>query len=71
MKNIYMREMRHIVANHAIKNQSTAYCIRSKSISFKIVRKLIRHNWIECKSTDGPFVFVRPSRKMIALFGNS
>ena len=66
-----MREMRHIVANHSIKNTSTAYCIRSKSVSFKIVRKLIRHDWIECKSKDGPFVFVRPTEKMITLFGNN
>ncbi|MGD0710722.1 MAG: hypothetical protein ABR968_06025 [Bacteroidales bacterium] len=70
MKKIYMREIRHIVANHNIKNKSTAYCMRSKSISFKVVRKLIRHDWIECKNTDGPFVFVRPSKKMMDIFGN-
>jgi hypothetical protein len=69
MKKIGYREIRHIVANHLINDNSTAYCMKSKSTSFKIIRKLIRYNWIECKNVDGPFVFVRPSQKLISVFG--
>ena len=70
MKKIYRREIRHIVANHLMGNKSTAYCMRSKSVSFKVVRKLISNKWLECKSMDGPYMFVRPSKKMIEVFRN-
>ena len=69
MKRIYRREINHIVANHSIKNKSTAYCFKSKSTAFMIIRKLIQSKWIECKNVDGPFLFVRPSKKMIAALG--
>lgn len=71
MKKIGYREIRHIVANHMIKNQSTAYCMKSKSIAFKLIRKLIKYNWIECKNVDGPFLFVRSSEKLITIFGTT
>jgi hypothetical protein len=69
MKNIYLREIRHIVANHSLRNKSTAYCFKSKSIVFKIIRQLIKQKLLECINTDGPFLFVRPSEKLIAVFG--
>lgn len=69
MKRICFREINHIVANHMIKNNSTAYCLKSKSTAFKIVRKLIKYKWIECKNIDGPFLFVRPSEKLITILG--
>jgi|GEM_PF-1164032 len=69
MKKIYIREIRHIIANHTIKNKSTAYCFKSKSIIFFVIRKLIKHNLIECKNIDGPFLFVRPTEKLINIFG--
>jgi len=69
MKKIGYREINHIVANHMIKNNSTAYCLKSKSTAFKIVRKLIKYKWIDCKNIDGPFLFVRPSEKLITILG--
>lgn len=69
MKKIYLREIRHIVANHLLSNKATGYCLRSKSISFKIIQKLIKQNWIECKITDGRFMFVGPTKKLITVFG--
>lgn len=69
MKKIYLREIRHIVANHSLKNKFTGYCLRSKSISFKIIQKLIKQNWIECKIIDGGFMFVCPTKKLITVFG--
>lgn len=71
MKKIGYRELRHIVANHFINDNSTAYCLKSKSTSFRIIRKLIRYDWIECKNVDGPFLFVRPSQKLIAMLGTT
>lgn len=68
MRKIYQREIRHIVANHSLRNKSTAYCFRSKSIVFRLILKLIKYNWIECENIKGPFLFVRPSEKLIKIY---
>src|SRR5674476_706787 len=69
MKTIYLREIRHIVANHSLRNQATGYRRDSKSITVKSIQNLIKSNWLECKNNDGPFLFVIPSKKLITAFG--
>lgn len=62
-------EIRHIAANHSLRNNVSSYRINSKSTIFKIIRDLIRCNWIECKNIDGQFLFISPSKNLITLFG--
>jgi hypothetical protein len=69
MKTIYLREIRHIVANHSLSNKSTGYCFKSKSIIFKIIRDLIKHKLIEPNNIEGQFLFVRPSEELLKVFG--
>lgn len=69
MKKIYQREIRHIIANHSLRNKSTAYSLKSRSIAYSVIRKLIKHNWIEGENIVGPFLFVRPTEKLITIFG--
>lgn len=69
MKNIYLREIRHIIANHLFSNKATGYRIESESMKFKIIRDMIKHNWIEGITIDGPFLFVSPSKQLITVFG--
>lgn len=65
MKKIYVREIRHIVANYSLTKKATGYRINSKSIVTKIIRDMIKRNWIECKNIDGQFMFVSPSKILI------
>ena len=69
MKKIYLREIRHIVANYSLKNKFTGYCLKSKSVSFKIIQKLIKQNWVKSEIIDGGFMFVRPTKKLITAYG--
>jgi hypothetical protein len=69
MKKIYIREIRHIIANYSLRNKATGYCYKSKSVIFKIIRNLVKHNWIECINIDGLFLFVIPSKTLIVSFG--
>ncbi|MGD0710823.1 MAG: hypothetical protein ABR968_06535 [Bacteroidales bacterium] len=61
MKNKYVREIRHIVANYSLKKNATAYHIDPKSLTFKIISDLIKRNWIESKYVSGQFLFVGPA----------
>ena len=61
-------EIMHIEANHLLRKNARGYRISSKSNIFRIIRDLIRCNWIECKNIDGPFLFVGPSEKLITAF---
>jgi len=69
MKKIYLREIRHIVANHSLRNQATAYCRNSKSVAVRSVNNLIKHSWLICDDSDGPFLFVSPSKKLVKAYG--
>jgi hypothetical protein len=69
MKKIYLREIRHIVANYSLKNKFTGDCLKSKSLSFKIIQKLIKQKLIECKIIDDGFMFVSPTQKLITAYG--
>ncbi|MFH0865332.1 MAG: hypothetical protein V1904_04010 [Bacteroidota bacterium] len=68
MKKICIREIRHIIANQSLSNRATAYRINSKSISTRMILKLIKLKWIECKNIDGQFMFVSPSKKLATIF---
>jgi hypothetical protein len=70
MKNKYVREIRHIVANYSLTNSSTGYHIDSRSLTYKIVRDLIKRNLVECNKIDGQFLFVSPGDSMKIAFGN-
>jgi hypothetical protein len=61
MKNVYRREIRHIIANYSIRKNATAYRINSKSMIFGIIKDMIRRNWIEGKYINGQFLYVGPS----------
>jgi len=69
MKTIYLREIRHIVANHSLSNKSTGYCFKSKSIIYKVIRDLMKSRLIETKGFDKQFMFVRPTEKLLKVFG--
>jgi len=69
MKTIYLREIRHIVANHSLSNKSTAYCFKSKSIIFKVIRDLLKQKLVESTNIEGQFLYVRPSEKLLKVFG--
>ncbi len=68
MKKIYLKEVRHIVANYLLSNKATGYRINSKSIVTKIICDMINRNWIECKNIDGQFMYVYPSVKLTTVF---
>jgi len=61
MKNKYVREIRRIVANYSIGNSISIYQIDITSITYKIVRDLIRRNLIKCKKIEGRSLFVIPT----------
>ncbi len=69
MKKIYLREIRHIIANHTLSNKATGYRSNSKSVSTGIIHKMIKLKWVECEIIDGGFMFVSPSKKMVTVFG--
>jgi hypothetical protein len=69
MKTIYLREIRHIVANHSLSNKSTGYCFKSKSIIFKVIRDLLKQKLVESTNIEGQFLYVRPSEKLLQVFG--
>jgi hypothetical protein len=64
MKKRYVREIKHIYANYSLRKNATGYNINSKSIISKIIRDLIKLNWVDCKCCDGQFLFVTPSNNM-------
>jgi len=64
METLYLREIKHIIANFYIRNKSTAYSFEPKSEKIKIICDMIKRNWIERKKTNGQFLFVRPSEKL-------
>jgi hypothetical protein len=70
MKNKYVREIRHIVANYSLRNSATGYHIDSRSLTYKIVRDLIRRNLVQCNKIDGQFLFVSPAESMKKAFRN-
>jgi len=69
METNVISELGHKASIHSLRNNTSSYRINSKSKIFKIIRDLIRCNWIECKNIDGQFLFVNPSKKLITLFG--
>jgi hypothetical protein len=71
MINKYVREIRHIIANYSLRNNATAYHIDSRSLTFKIIRDLIRRNWIEPKYVNGQFLFVSPADILKKVFRTS
>jgi len=71
MKNKYVREMRHIIANYSLKNSATGYYINSKSIIYKIICDLLKRDLVECEKIDKQFLFVSPSKKLITLFSKT
>ena len=70
MKNKYVREIRHIVANYSLKNSATAFRIDPKSLTFKIISDLIKRNWVEPKYVNGQFLFISPKEILIKAFSN-
>jgi len=64
METLYLREIKHIIANFYIRNKSTAYRFEPKSNKIKIICDMIKLNWIEHKMSDGQFLLVRPSEKL-------
>lgn len=65
MKNIYYREIRHIVANYQIKNNPTGYRSNSISISTGAVRKMLKWKWVESSYTIDDFMFVLPTKAFL------
>jgi hypothetical protein len=69
MRKIYLREIRHIVANYANANKSTGYYMKSKSFVAILIYKMIKNKLVECINIEGQFMFVRPSKRLIKAFG--
>jgi len=69
MKTSYNREIRHIIANFSIKRVATGYRLGSKSETINTLQNLLKWNWVECDYIEGYYVFVKPTTKLISLFG--
>ena len=65
MKDLYYREIRHIVANYSISNRATGYPENSKSVTADVIRKLIKLKIVENVSVKNNFMFVLPTKSFL------
>ncbi len=61
--------MRRIIANFSIANKPTGFRMNKHSSVTKIVCDLLNWGWIECKKTDGQFLFVCPTPAILEKLG--
>lgn len=59
--------MRHIASNYSLRNEASGYRIDSHSLTSEAIHDLIRSNWVECEQIEGYYLFLKPSRKYLAL----
>jgi hypothetical protein len=66
MKITCVRELRHIVANFSLRNESSPYLISSGSLTSQAIHILLLNHMIECDSIYGPFLWVKPNAKLLS-----